>query len=96
MSKKNKQIYLKAAKLIEVGKQTYCCHALRWAGALPSMQYQFWQGTFRPQKDRRSQTWFQVLLRQGQTGTVELASQARQERVIALCFAAAMAETGDL
>jgi hypothetical protein len=73
--------YLKAARLIDSGKHLYCCTAIMSAGAFVTD----FEDRFRPKrlpKDHNEQGWY---------GYPE--ETAQSERILALCFMAAICES---
>ena len=99
MSKKDAAVYLKAARLIESREGVYsygCCFAIAWS-ELPHVR-SFNRATledYTTAAQQRFSAIFKPILRE----THEywwIEDEEMDARILALCFAAAMAEAGDL
>lgn len=84
---KKSEIYLKAAKIIDSGESEYSCHAIDLVvGYGHSKERYYFSLTFR--KEGSDELYASDIMRNG--------GDPKEWRLTALCFAAAMAETGDI
>jgi hypothetical protein len=86
MSKKDAAVYLRAAEILDLfGSGLGCCYAIHHVerrGYNSELQQRF-KSVFKPRRTEGVMWWWEH-------------HQDQTPRIIALCFAAAMAETGDL
>ncbi len=95
MSKKDAAVYLTAAELIETGEELYCCWAINRAVNGKSLEVSVECDKYAALYDRKitgdgAYGWF------GSPYDELGKTERKHERVMSLCFAAAMAEAGDL
>lgn len=93
------EVFIKAAELVDFGMDSFCCIAIdRVLGRVPAdghseLAWRFWYKCFRP-SETRGDTWESASFNRDHQ--LSKRESRRAERVLALCFAAAMAETGDI
>lgn len=88
----SREIFFKAAQIVQAGVEECSCEAVVKAGGMAHNERFKYRATFSPWTDRCGGFWLHYAMKEGLISKRDM----KKWRITALCFAAAMAEAGDL